>query len=393
MYTYPSPVHLPVNYAWGTLGFSLPADAVAAIVNVRTGASSAPQQFHGRASSAEPNPYYSQSSTQPGCSFLCVIPLSSSQRFDYYTLSTWQTVYLIGYLTADEFEPLDPMVRLTLPAASVYTSYSFAPYCPDASAIVLNAAVYRPMDVRHPGDPTELYVTQPSGAIFTPCDKFQSLQYKQGYTTDVWIPGYFKNGKVGAIIPRQPISITNTSVGKIEDTPYRGLIGAVSGASITFELNDRTASGVPLYSIGGKTGIITGATGYYIGYAESPVTFYKQGSLVSADAAKTFDWRPSGKGYAKQQVIDFNLQETYSIDTLGTYNGIICSAVAAKIDSFQMSNECVMNLYGTDLTINAEREISVPLSSPGQAISFTGKLGGLVTVTLYTQQVDITYRG
>jgi len=238
---------------------------------------------------------------------------------------------------------------------------------------------------------------QYSSGWLIPCNDAQQISYRCSQDTPAYIAFAFKSGKTRAIIPRESLSVANTSFALLGNTNDFGWGGRIvgTGTATAYALNDLKQSPFERY-IGGSYALphhFPIPSSRIGGYATSAsVTFLRDLAIVGIHDADVFDWRPSGVGYAKQTVLNFDASDSYVITTRGTSNRVICTAVQAKIDSFNMEGDVDFNYYGTKVTINTLREITVPLSSAGQDISFSSVRGGLLIVTLYTDPRDIRAR-
>jgi len=394
---YSAPVDIsPTAVGWSTCSIIMPTDAVAAIVAAK--GSGAYVGF--RASSADTTAFSSVAHLYGSASALFFTPISSGGTFDVFYSGSGPTILLVGYVTDDEAEAYDPMPVVSIPFSSGYTTLNWGAYAAGASAIGVNlcwSGTTTAFDFRHPDDYSEhqKLLLDSSGWV-VPCNDSRQVSYS-GPAAPGYIAFGFKSGKTRAIIPREVLTISNTAFALLASTNDFGWGGRIvgSGTTTAYALNDlkqapfeRTISTtkalphifpIPHSQVGG--------------YATSaPVDFIRDLAIVGIHDADVFDWRPSGVGYAKQTVLNFDASDSYVITTRGTSNRITCTAVQAKIDSFNMEGDVDFNYYGTKVTINTLREITVPLSSAGQDISFSSVRGGLLIVTLYTDPRDIRAR-
>jgi len=395
---YSAPVDIsPTTSGWSTCSIIMPTDAVAAIVAAKN--SGASVGF--RASSADTTAFSNVAHLYGSVSALFFTPISSGGTFDVYYSGIAPTILLLGYVTDDEAEAYDPMPVVSIPSSSgAYTTLNWGVYALGASAIGVNVcwnAYTTAFDFRHPDDYSEhKELLHYSSGWVVPCNDSQQISYS-GPAAPGYIAFAFKSGKTRAVIPRELLAIANTTFALLASTNDFGWSGRIvgSGTNTAYALNDLKQAPFE------RTIYTTKAIPHCFpiphqqvgGYATSaPVTFIRELAIVGIHDADVFDWRPSGVGYAKQTVLNFDAADSYVITTRGTSNRIVCNAVQAKIDSFNMEGDVDFNYYGTKVTINTLREITVPLSSAGQDISFSSVRGGLLIVTLYTDPRDIRAR-
>jgi len=424
MFLFSTPIALSnPALAWTTQSPSLPDNAIGVILFIpRDNSGSSYRRFGAcRASSADPTAMAITSNSagvyryvaSNSLNILMATALSSGGTFQtrsgYIQSGTFKydkaNTYLVGYVTDDEAVALDPMLHFTTNGSGNFTSKNISSECPKGSAIWANVCYGLIGSTnslnwasRMPSDPTSDYGAHLGGGMIIPLDSQQTFQYAGNLAADVYVPWYWKAGKVGAIVPQGNGVINSTALSPALYTPYSGIAGygISNGApSQNIYFADRLYS--PGFSVGQPPSglrfpMLATAHDYIVGRASPSVSITTQASFTNITAANTFDWRPSGAGYAKQDVFDFNVQSAYQISTWGTSNGKICVGKAVKIDSFSMAQNCTLDFYGTQVTIVPEREITVPVSDPGRPMIVTGDQGGLLTVTVYTQSQDITSR-
>jgi len=389
----------PASTGWSTCSVVMPTDAVAAIV---AAGSTDAVLFGLRASSADTGAFATKAHLNLSAySQFFFVPISSGGTFDIYRNSSSLHVQLVGYVTNDEAEAYDPMPEVSIPSSAGYQTLNWSAYAPGASAIGANLCMssVTTFDFRHPDDFSEYkYNAGYSCGLLPPCNDAQQISAYNSLSYVAYIAFGFKSGRTRAVIPRdRSYAMYNGKfvlLGTTNDFGWGGkIIG--SGTTTEFVLNDLKQYPYKRevyndYTVPHVFPIPNSQVGGYA--ASAPVTFVRDLAIVGIHDADLFDWRPSGVGYAKQTVLNFDAADSYVMTTRGTSNRIICTAVQAKIDSFNMQADVDFNYYGTKVTINSLREISVPLSSAGQDISFSSVRGGLLIVTLYTDPRDIRAR-
>jgi len=389
----------PASAGWSTTSIVMPPDAVAAIVSA---GSTDIVPFGLRASSADTGAFATKALLTPSAYWpFFFVPISSAGTFDIYRHSSGSlSVALLGYVTNDEAEAYDPMPEVSVPSSAGYQTLNWSAYAPGASAIGANLCMstVTSFDFRHPGDASEHKTNAAySTGLLSPCNDRQQISYYGSNSYVAYIAFGFKSGKTRAVIPRDSLVINNTDFELLETTNDFGWGGRIVGSGTTteFALNDlkQDPYNRKVYSTYAVPHVFPIPHFQVGGYATTaPVTFLRDLALVGIHDADLFDWRPSGVGYAKQTVLNFGAADSYTVTTRGTSNRMICAATQAKIDSFNMEGDVDFNYYGTKVTINPLREISVPLSSAGQDISFSSAQSGLLIVTLYSDPRDIRAR-